>query len=230
MQLILSQPVPPTGVNVLSTGTRNVTGSLAIGAQGGNVTEMRIIALTVTKTWQGYYGNVSGTITLDDASNTTFYQWPNATGFGGEIYASRNSSPNWATINCTNSSQRTAEETYLGVFAVDGDSVTNTFNKTTHPSFNVGLRTITNNTCFSTNVFVNGSQQTAQFYQVLLSDFTPNATNTTNATSNIIYTTLLENKQYGYNSKQMDFQLMVGENEHDGNVGPTSYYFFVEIS
>jgi len=28
----------------------------------------------------------------------------------------------------------------------------------------------------------------------------------------------------------MDFQLLVGENEHDGFQGPTSYYFFVELN
>jgi hypothetical protein len=213
-------PVPPTGLNVIETSTRTISGSSNISAQGGNVTEMRIDALSVTKTWQGYWGNITGNIHLDDAANNSFYIWGNATSLSGEIYATRNSSIQWTTVNCTNTTQRTAEESYLGVSASDGDSVTNTFGGLNHPTFIVGLQTITTDTCFSTNVFVNGTAQTTQFYQVLLSD----------GFSNTIYTTLIENNQYAYNSRLADFQLMVGENEHDGNLGPTTYYFFTELS
>lgn len=217
---VLAIPVPPTGLNIIETGTRTITGTSSIGAQGGNVTELRIDALSVTKTWQGYWGNITGNIHLDDANNNSFYVWGNATSLSGEIYASRSSSITWATVNCTNGTQRAAEESYLGVSWADGDSVTNTFNKTSHPTFLVGLQTIQNDTCFTTNAFVNGTAQTNHFYQILLSD---NASNT-------IYTTLIENDQYAFNSRLADFELMVGENEHDGNTGPTTYYFFTELS
>jgi hypothetical protein len=216
---VLAEPVPPS-LQILSSTARTISGISNVSAQGGNVTEIRIDALSVTKTWQGYYGNITGNIHLDDANNNSFYVWGNATSLSGEIYATRNSSPNWASVNCTNATQRAGEETYLGVVPLDGDSVMNTFNKTTHPSFNVGLRAITANSCFSTNAFVNGSAQTTQFYQVLLSD---NASTT-------IYTSLIENDKYGYNAQLTDFQLMVGENEHDGNIGPTTYFFFTELS
>jgi hypothetical protein len=217
---VSAQPVSVSGLQVLGSSTRSISGLSNISAQGGNVTEIRIDALSVTKTWQGYYGNITGNIHLDDANNNSFYVWGNATSLSGEIYATRNSSPDWSTVNCTNATQRLAEETYLGVVPADGDSVMNTFNNTAHPTFNVGLRPITANSCFSTNAFVNGSAQTTQFYQILLSD---NASTT-------IYTSIMENNQYGYNGLVTDFQLMVGENEHDANVGPTTYFFFTELS
>jgi hypothetical protein len=223
VQLAHAEPVSVAGLQVIGSSTRTISGISNISAQGGNVTELRIDALTVTKTWQGYFGNVTGNIHLDDANNNSFYVWGNATSLSGEIYAARNSSIQWATINCTNSTQRTAEEAYLGVNAVDGDSITNTYGGASHPAFNVGLRPITANSCYNTNVYVNGSSQNASFYQVLLSDYAGNA-------SNIVYATLIENDEFGYNGRQMDFQLMVGENEHDGNSGPTTYYFFVELS
>jgi hypothetical protein len=217
-----ADPVSASSLNVLSTGTRTLpsVSNGTIMAQGGNVTEVNIDSLTITKAWQGYFGNVTGNIHLDDANNNSFYVWGNATSLSGEVYASRNSSPSWTTINCTNATQRGLEETYLGQTVGDGDSVTNTFNRTLHPTFYVGPRQITNNSCYSTNVFVNGSSQNSTFYQIMLSD----QWNTT------VYTTILESDVYGYNARRMDFQLMVGENEHFGSEGPTAYYFFTELS
>jgi len=220
--MAVAAPTSPLSVSLLNTSTRLLPNSSTsgIGAQGGNVTELAIDALTITKAWQGYYGNVTGNIHLDDAANNSFYVWGNATGVSGEVYASRNSSPDWSTINCSNTTQRTLENTYLGLSLTDGDSVINTFNATSHPSFYVGSRQMNANSCFSTNIFVNGTSQNTSFYQILLAD----------ETNNTVYTTIIESDAYGYNSRRMDFQLMVGENEHFGSEGPSSYYFFVELN
>jgi hypothetical protein len=220
LELVGAEPVSPLDMQVKSSSTRTISGLTNVSAQGGNVTELRIDMLSVTKTWQGYFGNITGNIHLDDADNNSFYVWGNASSVNGEIYASRNSSPGWSSINCTNSTQVDLENAYLGVSSGDGDSVTNTFSATAHPAFNVGLRPITNDSCLSTNIYVNGTAQGDAFYQILLSD----------DADSVIYTTIIEDDQYGYNSRLMDFQLMVGENEHDGNSGPTLYYFFVELS
>ncbi len=214
-------PTNPANLQLLSSGGRTLPSESngTIAAQGGNVTQVNIDALTITKSWQGYYGNVTGNIRLDDANNNSFYVWGNTTA-AGEVYATRISSVDWTNVNCTNSTNVTSEETYLGQTAADGDSVTNTFNSTTHPQFIVGTETIYTDTCFSTNVNVNGSQQSTQFHQIMLSD----------DSANLVYTTIIENAEYAYNSQTADFQLLVGENEKVGNEGPTTYYFFVELS
>lgn len=222
VQSVYATPNSPIYLDTISSSSRQLpsTSNGSISAQGGNITEVNIEAITVTKAWQGYYGNISGNIVLEDGNNNSFYSWGNASSLAGEVYATRNSTVQWQSVRCLNGSERTSEETYLGQFAGSGDSVTNTFNRTAHPSFYVGTVPIANDTCFSTNVNVNGSSQQGAFYQILLSD----------NSSNSIYTTIIENKKHAFNGQIADFQLMVGENEHTGNEGPTSYYFFVELS
>ncbi len=222
VQMVHADPVSPLAIDVLGSSSRQYDSSSStfVEAQGGNITNINIDAISVTKSWQGYYGNITGSIKLDDADNNSFYVWNNATSLSGEVYASRNSTVQWSNVHCLNGSERTSEETYLGQFYTDGDSITNTYNNTLHPSFKTGSVNITTNTCLSTNVNVNGTSQSSEFYQILLSD----------GANNTIYTTLLESKKYAYNGKLADFQLMVGENEHAGNAGPTSYYFFTELN
>ncbi len=214
-------PIGPTTLQVLGSGSRSMpeTSNSTIGAQGGNVTQVNIDALSVTKSWQGYYGNITGNIHLDNALNQSFYIWGNGT-LTGEVYATRNGTVLWGEVNCSNVTQRDSEDAYLGVIASDGDSAVSTFNVTTHPTFYVGTQSIGNNTCFSTNLFVNGTKSTDSFYEVLLSD----------NQSTLIYTALIEDDSYAYNAQLADFQLMVGENEHIGNIGPTTYYFWIELS
>jgi hypothetical protein len=218
---VAADPNAPSALTAIQTSSRNLSNQAAqtIGAQGGNVTEMNIQALTVTQSWQGYYGNISGSITLQDATNSTFYNWTMAN-FNGRVFATRSSSVAWTTVNCTNATNRTNEETYLGQTAGDGDSVTNTFNLTTHMSFTVSTRTILANTCFSTRGFVNNNSQSANYTMVLLSP----------TNGEVIYTAIMNKSVVGFDGKQHDFQLLVGENEKTGNIGATTYYFWTEFS
>jgi len=71
--------------------------AIQINAEAGNVTELTISSLTQTQTWQGYYGNITGTIVLDDVQNWTMYSWATAEP-QGEIYASNGSSVTWSKI------------------------------------------------------------------------------------------------------------------------------------
>ena len=219
---VRADPSPPTSLSVLSSGGRQLPAisTSNVSAQGGNVTNVNIDALTITKSWQGYYGNVTGNIHLDDANNNSFYIWGNASSLAGEIYASRNNTIDWGTINCTTGAERSAEDGYLGLSWSDGDSATNTFNGTIHPGFLVGSQDIGNNTCYSTTLFVNGTSQNDSFHQILLSD----------SSGSLVYSTIMEDNQYAYNGQTADFQLLVGENEHPSALGPTTYYFFVEIN
>jgi hypothetical protein len=74
---------------------------LSINAMAGNLTQLSITALSQTRTWQGYYGDISATITLDDAQNFTMYDWYDAEP-QGEIYAATATVPDWSTIHCFN--------------------------------------------------------------------------------------------------------------------------------
>ena len=88
----LNEPTPPNEeFSIINVSRRPTAGSVSTKAEAGNVTELNISATVVTRGWQGYYGNVSGTITLDDGLNNTMYSWALADP-EGEVYASRNNS------------------------------------------------------------------------------------------------------------------------------------------
>lgn len=216
----MAAPTAPLTLNEGTSETRDLSGlaSQTVNAQGGNVTQVNIDALTITQSWQGYFGNITGTITLDDASNNTFYNWSLATS-SGEVYATRAATPTWSGTACATNANRTTEETALGQTGADGDSVTATFNTTDHPAFAVGADSIALDSCYSTNAFSGGSHDTSRFHQVLLSD----------GAGNIVYSTIIDGDQTGFDSETYDFQLLVGEDEHSGSEGPTTYYFWVEL-
>jgi hypothetical protein len=188
-----------------------------VNAEAGNVTELMINGTAVTTSWQGFYGNVSGTLILGDADGNKFYEWGNMTSPSGEVYASRSNSVTWASVNCSDAAAVSTEETALGQAASDPDSVTNTFTVTNHPSFFVGSTNVSG--CYSTQAYNSSGEKGTGFWQVLLGDGV-----------DTVYTTILdESPQTGFNGNPWDFQLLVGENGKPGNETTTPYYFYVEL-
>ncbi|MEA2037345.1 MAG: hypothetical protein U9O94_07580, partial [Nanoarchaeota archaeon] len=76
----------------------------AVSAQAGNVTQLTINTTILTKRWQGYYGNITGKMTLSDASGYTLYDWSYDKDLSvtGEIYAANKSITSWANVLCVN--------------------------------------------------------------------------------------------------------------------------------
>ena len=217
---VFAEPVKPTSFNTGPSSTRNLstTPDRTVNALAGNVTQLTIDAIAITEGWAGYYGNVSGHITLDNAQNETFYNW-SLTTLSGEVYATTAASPTWSTIKCANDTEVAAEETALNMNANDPDSVSNTFlNATYHPAFDTGAKQFAADTCFATNAFDATGSQTSKFFNVALSDG-----------SNFIYSTLMNDSVTGFDGGTWDFELLVGEDGHGGDTSPTQYYFFVEL-
>jgi len=100
-------PTAPQRVTRLEDERFNVSqfNAPSLEAEAGNVTRMEIYALTQTQTWQGFYGEIEGTITLDDAQNWTMYDWDMAEP-QGEIYATPAIISNWETVHCLNYSAK----------------------------------------------------------------------------------------------------------------------------
>ncbi len=192
-------------------------GSLAV--QAGNVTELNISGTSITQSWAAFYGEVSGSITLEDANGNKFYDWT-AANPQGEVYAARVSSITWSNVRCANDTEISNENTALNMGSA-ADNITNTFTSTTHPQFYVGSVNIAANSCKATNAYVNGASQTTDFYNVLLSD----------GTGNIIYTSILDPDTTGFDGDTHDFELLVGEDGHGAAAGTTTtYYFWVELN
>ncbi len=221
-------------------------------AIAGNITNMNVQGYSITQAWQGYFGNVTGTVMLADSSDNVMYNWSLASP-EGEIYASTNNSIIWNYIQCFNF---TADGTYgdsvsggvpggtnlegtnltiledmFGVAFDDVDGVDNTFSLAgTHES-GEGLAHdlfYTNNfqfsagECLSTHLFDDTNSSTDGKFQEVLL-YEP-------TTQSVVFTSLLdEETPLGFDMNPHDFEMLVLENGHLIDTSTTTYYFWVEL-
>ena len=224
---LIAEPLGPSSVTAGTPQSRGSNAAYQVKAYAGNLTQLVIDGTTVTNSWQGYYGNISGTITLDDASNFTMYDWSVASP-QGEVYAANFTTVTWANIKCVNFTSngsadinRTELEDMFGMNRWDPDGMNRTFNRTYSDStgFYVGSIQINSaDSCPMIYTYVNDTYQNSTFEEVLLTD-----------NSTIVFTALLEQDAMGFNNKTYDFQMIVGDNGHSGDTTAISYYFFAEI-
>ena len=190
------------------TEAQPVPGNATAG--GGNVTDLDLLSESITASWHGFYGEVNGNISLENAAGNKLYQWAGNES-GGEMFASLSAAVAWATIQAENDC--TTDEAYTGT---GSDRVNNTFIASNNTAFTVGGTNIAVSTSCRTNTFVNSAAQTASFEEVILDD-----------TTNIVYTGLLESDVTGFDGSTHDFQIIVPDNRTDPT--PLLYYFYVEL-
>src|SRR5262245_15380672 len=88
---MIAYAVPSGPVATLITNeTKSPAGATKINTTGGSITIMKLNATTQNPRWKAYVGNVTGTLTLDDASDNSIFQW-SLTRVTGEVYATRSS-------------------------------------------------------------------------------------------------------------------------------------------
>ena len=194
--------------------TRGVNpGAIQEDAQAGNITQLNIDQSRITDTWQGFYGNVSGQIVLENAAGKNFYDW-NYLSLTGEVYATRSSVTDWSDINCTNRTNWQNEESSLAISTTQLDGINETYSSTTHPVFLVGSRQMDN--CPSTRPY-NSTSSSSQFWNVLL-----------NSNSyNVVYTAILAENKNAFDNSTADFEILVPVNR---TTGFATYYFYAELS
>lgn len=259
-----SQPEGPTELTIHNSSRRSAFPTSSTTAYAGNITHITLTGQTVTQSWQGFVGNVSGTITLDDARNYTLYDWT----LGdpeGEVYATYVSSIDWTTGNvlCWNWSHTEpgGDGTYLvlgelegwdetgapagtqviGAAVDDVDGVNETFTcdrceakssiTTTHTDFYVGGQFI-NGT--GTDIdYPNqggGPCPVVKLYNETSDNYFEEVILYHDGTSDgVVYTSLIQVNEGGYNNETWDFEMIVGENGHNGDIASTTYYFYVEL-
>jgi hypothetical protein len=217
-------------------------------AIAGNVSELNFNASTITRTYQGYVGNVSGYIVLGDTNNNTLYDWTLASP-QGEIYAVASvTPPSWDTVICAPPAEIVFEDARLGVNeAIDEDSVNSTFVQNGapdqiarfggdlgHPSFWTASQNILEDACPVATLYEGDGTPSTDFKEVLLSDNV-----NTGAGGFIIYTALISHTinpygdSTGFDDRVYDFEMMVGENGHGAQDGAgatsTTYWFYLEL-
>jgi hypothetical protein len=247
---LASSALVPFGANVteFSTSIPIADNATYHDALAGNVTGINVMGYTTTETWQGYFGNVSGTIQLADSNDYVMYNWTQISP-RGEIYASTNSTITWTNVMCFNytaiasgaaetgigtsgpggteafGTNLTGLEAQYGINSSDVDGVNETFNfggglPGGHHLFYTASRLFTEGECPTTQVYANTGPVAAKFTEVLL--YEP-------VTTSVIFTSLLENDMIGFDTATHDFELMVLDNGHGTDTSTTRYYFFVEI-
>ena len=217
---VSAAPIGPDTLTPVSSSRRAESPALNTTAIAGNVTALEINVTQVTQSWQGYYGNVSGVITLDDANNKSMYSWTDVSP-AGEVYAVRTpNSVSWASINCSTLTQISTEETALNIGATDKDGINETFNKTLSNTFYIGALNMTAGTCqYSQFLYENDAPAVNNYFEeVLLHDGTY-----------IVYTAIINQNKAGFDAGAHDFQMLVGEDGHNGNSAVSNYYFYVEL-
>ena len=240
----LVKAVTPTGGSV-TAGTPQTTTADTAGnnsAFAGNTTYLSITAYSSTQAWQGYFGNVSGTIQLADASDNIIYNWTLAEP-QGEVYSSTNSSITWANIQCFNFTANTTGstgsagatnlvgtnlsvlESRFNILTDDVDGVNETFSFTpegdAHDLFYTANLQFSAGECLSTKVYSPSGPVANQFEEILM--YEP-------ATSSVVFASLLEEGTLsGFNNQDNDFEMIVPEDGHGTDTSITTYYFFVEL-
>jgi len=218
---VAAAPTGPSSITTIGSSRMPISAASNTSAIAGNVTGLDFESNSVTNTWQGYYGNISGSIKLGNAANQTLYDWTSASP-NGEIYATRASGvPAWASVVCATDAQIATEDTTLGVNqTVDQDAVNRTFlNTTSFNQFYVG-NVVINNTqnCYAVNLNNESGLPSTDFQELLLHDG-----------ASLIYTTIIKQDASGFDGGSHDFEMLVGEDGHNGDANPTPYYFYVEL-
>jgi hypothetical protein len=246
-------PSGPT-VTILSNETKNATPGTLVNSSingtispGGYIFTTNLQSVQQNVRWKAYVGNVTGTLTLDDASDNTIYQWT-LTSVAGEVYATRSSGIiNWTGINCTwisdgrynatdglDNSNRTPEHDENVALSHTGldDNITATFTNTNHSSVVIGSQIIGKNECFTVQTYQRDASQVfadsdnANFTQIILYDGAFNSTD-----GNVVYATIMQEDITGYDSTEtFDFQIILPENGATGFSSSTGYYFYVELT
>jgi len=233
---VFAAPVAPT-ISVKSNSTKTSTSGVIVNGTpegsskpdkaGGYIYTINLEAYSQNNRWKAYVGNVTGTFTLDDANGFTIYDWTATGTISGEIYATRSSNTiSWANINCSTSANITSEEIIMNHTSNPSDNISRTFNETNNSQFYVGNVLIAEDSCYTTNTYVNNSalNPNNNFEEVILNDGT-----------SVVYATIMEDNEYGYNTNDTngmsyDFQMILPEQGKDGWDSSTAYYFFVELT
>ncbi|MEM0230893.1 MAG: hypothetical protein QXW00_04140 [Candidatus Woesearchaeota archaeon] len=226
------EPIGPDSINQLGSSRHTPAAIPSRPAYAGNVTELSVYTQTTTLGWQGYYGNVTGTIVLDDANNHTMYDWAIAHP-EGEIYAVIQPVADWDQVSCATPAQISTIENNTYKFntypngtlkpSLDADSITNTFAANFDGDFYVGSTRINATSgCKAAYLYVNDAPDPSKkFTETLLYD---------QVNANLIFTAILvENTATGFDGLPHDFQMIVAENGHNGDETTTTYYFYVEL-
>ncbi len=203
--VLVANATNPTGATD-TEGTPETKGEGTAGnvvSEGGNITEVNLSGATQTTHWQGFWGQVIGAITLDDASDNTLYNWSIGT-MSGNIYISNKSSGiSWSS--CTNVSASWCNN----IVGTGDDSCTNTFDDSTKTF------TIAGNSIPGVNITQTfNAAGTGAWDEGIL-----------NCSNEMLFAATIYNNANTFKNGNADFQAIVPVN----GTATKTYYFWIEL-
>jgi len=208
----------PDGATVDAVGADESKSAASAGsdsAEGGTINELNVSATSQSAHWQGYYGQVSGSIVLASGSSN-LYSWTLDT-LRGELYATTNSgTPDWASVSCASSGQIGSADTAVFGSAPTSDSIADTYEGGTHSALDVGTVAISADSC---NTLDTGGS----FENLLLND------GSAGAATSMLYVGILQDDQTLFDGSTGDYELLVPEDQ-SGNAASTTYQLWAEIA
>jgi hypothetical protein len=222
-------PEGASSVVIVSSERRTTPTAANVTAEAGNITRLTVTANRQTAAWQGFAGNISGSIVLDDASGDRFFAW-SLFNISGEIYASRNGSINFNSIyphnNCT------IDE--IGMTgASNADRTNRTYNQSANTvNFSVGVIQINATSACSVRPYVNSTTPSSNLFEnIILSpehnNASPQQGNFVSGGNQSVYVGILQlGNVHGFDGQVYNFQLLVPVNR---TATFNTYFFYAEV-
>ena len=216
-------PDGPSDVTIVSDSTKQDLPSQIVNTTGGSISVVNITGIIQNPRWKAFVGNVTGTFVLSDSADNRIYDW-DLINITGKVYATRKTDTvSWPSISCASVGQVATENADM-FHTKPEDNLTATFRDSTHGAFYVGAVSFSENQCgFSLDTYVESQSQSGLFEEILLHD------QTIGGNGGMVYTTILEQDQVGFDGNTYDFQMIVPEVGSSGWTGSTAYYLYVEI-
>src|SRR3989338_1076168 len=216
-------PTGPESITVKDSQRRaNFNSSVSTQqAQAGNYTQFEIATSLISDRWQAYFGNITGTITLDDGNKNTIYDWSDpSTSVAGNIFAANSTVNGWGSIRCVNLTSNGAtnrslwttsnndrgagiNQTLINLFYNATETDVDNIQKTFNTSVSITVNGVNHADCPGTHTYTNNATLITKWNQTLL---------TINATNTIIFATTVEQNTVGFDGRKWDFQMIVMEN------------------
>ena len=212
----------PSGANVSEESSSSLKPDepTSVQAIAGNVSQINLFGYSTTRSWQGYYGNVSGALRLGNSAGDVMYNW-SVVSPRGQVYASVSDFIDWSSIQCFDMSESDLLEEDFNIGPQDVDGVNETFNLQDHDLFYTNQIEFGEGQCYNTRLFDNSG--VGVFQQVLLAD------GLYSEGASVVFTSLLTQGVVGFDGGIYDFQMLVLEDGHGTNQDTTPYYFWVEL-
>jgi hypothetical protein len=220
-QVLATYPEGIENYTIISAQSRTPKAAgVPIVAEAGNVTWLAITSLQKTKSWQGFVGNMTGGLVLDDVTNDTMYSW-NLSNLSGQLYASQNCSIDWTAISiqnvCSvdNALTGPGSDSVSRTYTMDGNAI----------SYQVYDLVVNTSSVCTAYPYVNDSKQTSTTLfenTILTTGTTPNATSGEYS----IYVANFEMQVNGFDQGLYDFQMLVPVNKTSKF---TTYCLYAEL-